>query len=480
MTRFSKLKPFLKPFGIVFVIYVFGALALLAAGSNYLDDNNRNTYGGHDYAELFGRYVSHGLSTLLTGNAAMDLSPATQVVALALLAAASVILVYVLCNKEPKKLTWGRLLATVPLGLSPWFLQCLSFKYDSIFMALSVLAVITPFLFFGDRKRFILASVVGLGVALTTYQTSTSIYILMALALAFRDWMDDKKMKDILVDFGLPVGIWVVILGLFSLLVKTDSVDYINTSVLPLREMIPGVLNNIKTFLGKLWLGSAVIWRALYVVVGFWFVISQVVKSQRKALTALIASGVLAVALIASFGAYSVMVAPDFNLRFLYGFGAFLAILLVLSSRTLPKLSVVPAVCISGSFIVFALVYGNALKAQDAYVDFRTDLVLADLSEAAGSERSQIKRVFVEGDIGLAPTLKQEVARYPVLNQLLFSYLSQENWLVPTLFIARGWEQIKYTYPDNVYDKSAMAKMIDTYYHAIYSDGESYVIELYR
>lgn len=43
--------------------------------------------------------------------------------------------------------------AVVPLGLSPWFLECFSYKFDSPYMALSVLASVIPFIF--GRRIFI-------------------------------------------------------------------------------------------------------------------------------------------------------------------------------------------------------------------------------------------------------------------------------------------------------------------------------------
>lgn len=146
----EKVRPLIKPLCILILLYFIVSFVLLRANYNNLDDTGREV---HTYREWdnFSRYTSYYLSPIIHANKILsDISPLTQILALVILAAASIIVIYGIT--EQTKISWWCMVAVLPLGLSPYFLECLSYKFDSPYMALSVLASVFPVLFMRKKR----------------------------------------------------------------------------------------------------------------------------------------------------------------------------------------------------------------------------------------------------------------------------------------------------------------------------------------
>lgn len=66
-------------------------------------------------------------------------------------------------------------------------------------MALSILASVIPFLWWGEEeniKKFFWASLLGVFTICNTYQALSGFYIIMVLALIFKDLISDNEFKD--------------------------------------------------------------------------------------------------------------------------------------------------------------------------------------------------------------------------------------------------------------------------------------------
>jgi len=80
-------------------------------------------------------------------------------------------------------------IALVPIGLSPFFLMCLSYKYDSPYMAFSVLAAVLPIAFTDKTKWKYTVLVAACTVAMClTYQAASGIFPMLVLFVAFHMW----------------------------------------------------------------------------------------------------------------------------------------------------------------------------------------------------------------------------------------------------------------------------------------------------
>jgi len=152
---------------IVFALYLFAYSALLRADFSKVDDMEREHSGITGWLG-WSRYLSEFLSILFYQNFLLaDISPATQIVALIVLSLSSLLLVLVLSGNT--RGSWLALLASLPVGASPYFFSNMSYKFDSPYMALSLLFCVAPFVFAKNARAFFTASVLGLLCMLMTY-----------------------------------------------------------------------------------------------------------------------------------------------------------------------------------------------------------------------------------------------------------------------------------------------------------------------
>jgi len=83
----------------------------------------------------FYRWINTYLSIFIHAERRItDISPVPQLIAVCILSISSISLIYILSGK--KEFNIFAIIAAVPLGLSPFFLECLSYKFDAPCMAL--------------------------------------------------------------------------------------------------------------------------------------------------------------------------------------------------------------------------------------------------------------------------------------------------------------------------------------------------------
>lgn len=149
-SEISQYKFLIKPFVTLTAIFLIGIIALLRTNYNYLDDSARVLRGYKGWDD-FSRFLSNFLSPFIhAGNYLTDVSPLPQIIAAFIMGLSAAILIYII--SENKKFSWWNIFAVIPLGLSPYFLQCFSYKFDSPYMALSVFASVFPLLFRNHNK----------------------------------------------------------------------------------------------------------------------------------------------------------------------------------------------------------------------------------------------------------------------------------------------------------------------------------------
>lgn len=101
--RINEVLPFRtiwKPFLVFCLIYGIAMIPLIRANFNYIDDLGRVPYGYRGWDD-FARYIPFYLSVLIhAGTRLTDISPFTQVLAAIWVAFASVIVVYLLTDRQ--------------------------------------------------------------------------------------------------------------------------------------------------------------------------------------------------------------------------------------------------------------------------------------------------------------------------------------------------------------------------------------------
>lgn len=420
-TKIEQYKFLLKPFSALSAIFLVGIIALLRTNYSYIDDAARVARGYKDW-DNFSRFLSNFFSTFIhAGNYLTDVSPLPQIIAALLMGLSAAVLIYVI--SENKKFSWWNILAVIPLGLSPYFLQCFSYKYDSPYMALSVFASIFPLLFMKHKKIvYFLASFIGILMVCTTYQAATGIFPLLVLLISFRRWNNNEKSKDIIKFIILSASAYLAGLIFFMLFIyqpiessyvalpSSLSIDYIKLAIKNLAQYFIYVFIDFKRQ-----------WLFLIALICIGFVYVCTVNSKRKKILAFFVSILTLIAMsLLTFGLYPLLTDPLYEVRAMYGVGAFLAsVAVTVSSSKKAYLFKILCVGLSWIFFVFGFTYANALNEQSKYADFRMTAVIEDLNELDVMKTDSIKTMQITGTIGYSPVIKNMPSSSKMLIRLM-------------------------------------------------------------
>ncbi|EKR7966584.1 glucosyltransferase domain-containing protein, partial [Campylobacter fetus] len=366
-----------------FGLYFTGYFALIVNNVNYGDDYHRATYGDFGF-QIWSRFSSEFLSKIfhISLNRNVEISPLLQIIAIAILSIGSMILVKTILKKYN---FWG-LAASLPLGLSPFFLENMSFKFDSVFMAISLVSPIIPFLFLKNKIAFFIISILCLELTLTTYQTGNAVYIMLSLFIILSYILEGKDYKQIIKCAMLLILAYISSLLIYKFFILNESSGewYASKSTFELNNLIPGVSKNLKTVL-KIY--EDVFKHTIFVpifalgIIGFLFACIKVSKICR--FWTLIASlGFIISGILLSYGAYLVLEKQIFSDRTFNGIGMFLAIIFVFLFKIDIKIykffSKTICFILAYSLIIEATAWANVLKEQTEYAKYRVEIMLHD------------------------------------------------------------------------------------------------------
>lgn len=410
----------LKPFCGMLALLAFSQLTVILANFNYIDDLGRVVYGYRGW-ENFSRFTSAFLSKYIhTGTHLINISPLPQVIAWIFLATACTIVLKTFVDREHLRV-W-HWLAVLPLGLNPYMQECLSYKFDSPYMALSVLASVAPLLFVkADRKVYGLAIILGSLIMCTTYQAASGIFPMMVVFVLYTKWLrkEDFRFWNFLLTSMVS---YIIGLLLFKFLVMKPTYEgYVTYEMFSIKEMIPGYLKNLLTYYQRVRIDFRHLWKAWgFVIVLLFFFRGCLDSKQNKAITLLGTGLVLGLSGLLTFGFYSCLVHPLVSPRAMYGLGALIALIGVNSiGQKVKYLSRLATFALTWCFLTLSLSFGNALADQKAYTQLRTGVLLADLQRLELSDPSHVKKVQMVNGIGLAPTLRSLPAEDEILRRLV-------------------------------------------------------------
>ena len=468
-------KQFIKPVLIMFGVYTLGISAIIRADFLYIDDIGRSIYG-YRFSD-WSRYISNFLSIIIHTDARInDTSPLTQLIAAFLIAASSVALVYVI---NDGKITKTALVASLPVGLSPFFLECFSWRFDSPYMALSVFASIVPFIFVKNWFNFTVVSILSLLVMCMTYQAASGIYIIIVIMLCFHQLnMRQKTSREIFSFLGISTISYCLALILFRVfLMKPADHGYASTSFYPLQQLITGVVHNIAYYKSNIEYDFNLIWKNILMFSGISFCAKSLITTkQHKLCVFFISLAVIVLMAVLSLGVYIVLDRPNYILRYMLGFGIFIAILGIYTAGSPKKVLVLPALALCWCFYVFSFSYGNALTAQKIYIEFRTEMFLHDLAILYPERyREEQLPIQIIGWGGHAPIISNIAAKNPIITRLVPVYFV-ENWIWGPIAM-RHYNINFQQFEDNI-DESEFENIFNSMYHTIKSDGKQVLVYL--
>lgn len=465
---------------ILFAVYVLGISAILRADFYYMDDLPRAALGYKQW-DYFSRYLSTALATLVHGGDYLaDAAPLPQILAMLMMAAASVLTLYIVYDRTHFSL-W-ELAAVIPLGLSPYFLGCLSFRFDAPYMALPVLCGVVPLLYRNrSTAAYLLISMLGTLAVCTSYQAAAGIFPMLVIFLALRMWNRRESFRDVALFCLKSAAGYALGLIFFQLVIMVPAdAGYVGNSLPSAGELLPHFLENLGTYYRLIAADFKPFWRIVAVLLIAAFVLRMICGTRQKKLPAA-AMTVLALLLMGllCFGPYPALASTVFAPRAMYGFGFLLSLWgLAASEGTGPLPLKIPAVILSWVFFVFSFTYGNALSLQKDYTDFRTQLVIGDIQAMDVFQSGEPVTVQISGSIGKAPVLENMPQNYQMLNRLVPETFSGDDDLTQYGFYCYYDLRNVVWNPEVDLREMDLPVLEDTMYHTIRGRDRYLLVEL--
>lgn len=464
-------------FAFIYIIYLIGYAALLRADAFYIDDMRRVLDGVAGW-ENFSRFSSNFLSSIFnTSKLLTDLSPLSQLVSIVFLSLSSVIMVKTFNDK----LGYLPLLASAFIGLNPYYLENMSYKYDSIYMTIAVFSTIFPFIFAKRTRLFVVTSVLSLLLMYTTYQTANSIFIIASLLYAGKLSIENNKLKQAIY-FLLTAGSSFLLATLiYKFFILNEVSSYVSSEMHPIKLMYSGIKNNLNIYFNDIknnFRKTTLSYLVISVYILYLFNIYTHTKSSKKTVINLIVS---VIALLFSYGLYLALVKPLWAARAFTGIGAFIAIIGILAIKYQPNflkpISFVIFSSLTFSLFVISTTYGNALKAQDEFNDFRINLLLSDLNSNLDSNLNY--NIYIESGKINAPRIEKATKAFPILNKLIVLRL-QKDWSWTGAVIYKSKTKINFILKSCINQDNKKLKEIDTIHHKISIYDNNCIIVRYK
>lgn len=408
----------------IFVIYFFTLTIISSVNYPYIDDINRQRSGATGFAESYSRWGSEILSWIFNGSRHLtDMGLTSSILTTVILTITSLIVVAVLTSIQ---FNWYAVVLSTLIGLNPWFLQCVSFRFDSPYMALSVLFSVLPFLFWNKKRYFYIISYICLFLMCNTYQPSSGLYIVLFLAMILKYLLQGTPLLLILrksISSGIIYIMAVLTFKLESLFNPLLNVGPA-TELPQLRDIPDTVLKNTFEYLSTIRDQSAHIWILLTIILTFLFIIILACESHiSKFLSLLYIVIYLILGAILSYGVLLVFLndISSWNPRYSFGFAFFFIINLILMTSYFKNFLFVHLsklmICVALYFFLsFPFTYASCLHYQKDAFERQSIQLAADLKNFVTVEKSKI---YVNSFFKDSVICENTSQNYPILTKLV-------------------------------------------------------------
>lgn len=477
----------LKPFLILTVFYLVGILAIILSGVHFADDVARTNFG---YAGWngFSRYVSTVTAYGLHTNTYLaNIAPLPQIVAVLILAFASLLLICLVTSKEifkkPMSAWIWHLIAVVPLGLSPYMLECLSYQYDAPYMAISILFAILPLIFAKEKWwKYGITLSVSILIICMTYQAAIGIIPMLVIFMAIKWWNESakKETKEIIKFVAFSAVVFLVTLVIFQKFLMKSRDAYVSTDLPEISQLIPQFFSHLGKYFSLLFSDFRVLWLVLIAIILVSFVVVFIIRSKKNRVAAG-AVAVISIVLMAvlAFAFYAVLEKPLYATRAMYGIGAFIAIvaIYVVDGKCREWVFRIPVVALTYCFVVFAMIYGNALREQNNYRNEKVAMVISDLNQVPEMRDGGVRNIKTSGSVGLSPVVEHMSKSYPMIKRLLApTYSEFVPWMAYQLLYQSGIDSLVYEETKEM-DGTALPVLKETVFYRIKGDDKNVMVE---
>lgn len=423
-------------FGILLGLYALILYPILRADRPYNDDLKRALSGRASW-DSNGRPLTTLLMRALQcyDHAMVDISPLTQVGAVAVLA----LIGAMLARRHAIGPAWLAALVAFPLGAQPFFLENLSYKFDALSMCLAMLLALLPLLRRDHGRRDWWLGVLALFGSLNLYQPAINLYLVFMLLQLVLMQLDDAPARALAATAARRVVQVVTAMLIYQLLIGIHISGWVRHQAEPIHgwRELPLLWRNFADFYGLV--GAAFNWHwwlyfaplllvlaTLPVIVGVRHALRQRALQPRW-VTLLLASASVAMplaAMVCALGPMLLLRQPEMFPRVLMGFGALLCAGLVLMQAALrrwrrsERWAHAAGAMLALGMAVLASAYGNATTAQKVYEQHIAARLADDLAALP-----PVHALVVDGSAGYAPLARHVVDELPLMRSLVPIYL---------------------------------------------------------
>jgi len=458
-------------FNVVFAfIYV---LPLLLTNVYYADDLRRAVNGvGWDYD---GRYFSSFLMNKITaGGFISDYFPYSIIFSAIILSIGGYIISIILGLEKDRKYK----LSSCILLINPFFLENLSYRWDTIPMSVSIVVLIIPFLFVSSRTLFVLSSIIGICITLFTYQASIVIYPLMAILILINHCIDDnKKTIESFILFICSFILGLIIYKLISLLFPTNFGG--RDSIILFKE----------NFLSNLIINSERAWELIRTAFSRYFkivIVLSIFLCVISYIKYLISSKpIIQKGLIILLPLFAIILIPFIILilenvwigpRILVGFSFLIYLMLIIINNLSQR--IIPIISFLFIFISLPLMsaYASALKSQNSLEVY----VSQKITQTVNMED---RILTFEGYLEFSPETYVAIDKFPIIKQLIRHNLVDNLSWGPKLFAKANNYMYFPQYVNNekyekIMENKNMLPVVDeTYYYILRADSAIVLVD---
>ncbi len=470
-------------------LYAIALFALLRGDIYYIDDLQHSIIDNSN-ANTFSRYLTtftlSGVATF--GKGTLDLSPLPQIFGICLVIISSMILIYLIRGK----FDFIGIVASLPLGLSPHFLQNLSYKFDSLTMAMALFFAIVPFLFQRNKRVFCVVSVISLLCMLMCYQAANATYIILSLYFAF--FATSQNLKQSAGFLGICAANLIIATLIYKLIIMQPVSEYIiaytSNKMLSLdAHFFVGLWANLAEYATTIFndlKNMAYMWLIALNCVLFVAMVA-ICANRPKIFVVFGATLFLTLGFALSFGLYIVLEKTIFEPRTFYGFNALVAVIAIANISFMNQVdshkirailhyfSCTLAIITAYFLISFANIYGNALKKQDEYLDFRAKLLLQDLSDKIPRGAMVDLKIYLDKH----PVAQRFAEKYGDISRLI-PKVAENDWFF-------HWRVRHLNAPYNLENSEMCAFLLETFgseiiaknaYHTITKSKSCYIVTI--
>lgn len=425
---------------------------ILRADRSYNDDLKRSLFGRTGW-DSNGRPLTTLLMKVLQcyDHALVDISPLTQIGAIAILAYIGTMIGKKYAVGSPT----AAALVAFPLGAQPFFLENLSYKFDALSMSVAMLLCLLPVLLLARTRRDFWLGTAALFAGLNFYQPAINVYfifVILEIALYFLERTPPQRLFK---QAGWRFMQAATAMATYQILVGVHINGWVKQRSETIRSfdqvhLLGKNLFDFLDFLGAgfnahwwLYLAPALIVLGLMpvaVAIRYWNDRQPDGAPLGTAIAVAFCVSLPALALVCIPGPMLVLVDPPIVPRVLPGVGALLAAALIFLHRTLKtwNFSKWWSVLLSGALALgmgtIASAYGNASTEQKAFEEHIASHIADDL--AAITQGRSLHAYLIVGAAGYAPVAQHIVDQLPIVESLVPTYLQGDNTFLTHNFLS--------------------------------------------